>query len=72
MKLSMPLNRTALNPFAHNCYEVEPRAGASPCPACHWVREQLAEKVVHSYSLKPDYARCELFQQGLEALGIRG
>jgi hypothetical protein len=66
---TMPHNRPNLNPFAHDCYE-PPRAGKSVCPACHWIREQIAAEVVRSFDLKPEYQECELYQIGLEALGL--
>jgi hypothetical protein len=65
----MQLNRANLAPFAH---ELDRRGQkcAEDCPACHWVREQLARELVKSLDLKPDYSDCELFQRGLEATGL--
>ena len=63
------LNPANLSPFAHDCYQ-PPRAGADPCPACRWVREQIASEVVHSFDLGAEYRDCELYQIGLKELGL--
>lgn len=63
------MQRTNLSPFAHDCHE-PPRAGADPCDACRWAREKLASEVVKSYALRPDYSKYELFQIGVEELGL--
>lgn len=65
----MSLTRSNLSPFAHELDRYGSKC-AHECPACHWVRERVALEVVASYDLKPAYQECELFQIGLEELGL--
>ena len=59
-----------LAPFQH---ELNGRGTkcSSQCPACRWRREQLAAELVTPFArLKPEWLNCELFQIGLEELGL--
>lgn len=66
---TMTLPHDILSRFAHDCYQ-PPRAGASDCPACRWVREQIAAEVVRSSGVNTKYLDCEIYQIGMKELGL--
>jgi hypothetical protein len=69
LRSPMNTNRANLNPFAHELDRHGLRC-ATDCPACRWAREKIASEVVATYGVRKDFEQCELFQIGLEELGI--